>query len=102
MIGAPSLPVSGSEAKLYLQNPAATAALFFCFSGIPKNKNGIPKGIAVPLRSTADPVGRPLSRQARRSNPGVLHPLDLPFFLHKKWHPQGDSNPCCRDENPVS
>ena len=19
-----------------------------------------------------------------------------------KWHPQGDSNPCCRDENPVS
>ena len=20
----------------------------------------------------------------------------------EKWHPQGDSNPCCRDENPVS
>lgn len=20
----------------------------------------------------------------------------------KKWHPQGDSNPCCWDENPES
>ena len=22
--------------------------------------------------------------------------------IAEKWHPQRDSNPCCRDENPVS
>ena len=26
----------------------------------------------------------------------------LPKFWQKKWHPHGDSNPGCRDENPVS
>ena len=26
--------------------------------------------------------------------------VKMPHLL--RWHPQGDSNPCCRDENPVS
>ena len=27
---------------------------------------------------------------------------DCPKIWAKKWHPHGDSNPGCRDENPVS
>ena len=67
----------------------------------------------------------PLRRNSRRTraphDPSKLHPVDRPFgvqiptgLINKKnrlhlekvlslnWRPVGDSNPCCRDENPVS
>ena len=31
---------------------------------------------------------------------GIKKPTNVGFL--ERWYPVGESNPCCRDENPVS
>ena len=65
-------------------------------------------------RCAIDSASRPICAHFVRyvepvgSNPLVATQKNLPEWggvfvvLDAQWHPVGDSNPCCRDENPVS